>query len=498
MWAASLEWPLALRTARRVSTRVDLTAGSDESPSPRRWSKNLESADLDPRWTAGLDLPVPDPSTPETMKLPVAVERSESPWRLVTERSSAELEGPSWMAGTHTGGPSRCPGAPTWHSSTRPWGPDTAIQTWWVVCWRMSQTSRPVARPTWQTRVVDAPWSPSTRCSVSGPLWTVNPPGCCALLADGREPTWSPCDRTTLAGVSSSALLCTIVCLPRSLYKPQSRHCRTSSKPPRTSDEAGSLSQRWWRPASSERWCATIFEMLTTVPVSSVSLTGLPSPNWTHPWRESLPSPWWPGEDLVGLLEMPTRPPLTAPTEELWSSRPSSRSSGTMLWRPTTGPDEDGVFPAVPEKPWTPACPVICADRGLWCLGWSSSVDERTELWDASSVGAPLWIVECWTASRWTGSPDLEWGLTFRSWWSTRETGAPWLSSGHAAAPVWENLHGSASRLSRRVASHLAALTTLRLVVRAWWTCEVKLPIWRVGKWIGRQILPDGLMHRDM
>ena len=34
-----------------------------------------------------------------------------------------------------------------------------------------------------------------------------------------------------------------------------------------------------------KRWCATIFEMLTTVPVSSVSLTGLPSPNWPHPWR---------------------------------------------------------------------------------------------------------------------------------------------------------------------------------------------------------------------
>ena len=95
MWAASLEWPLAFRTARRVSTRVDLSSSSDESPSPRRRSKRLESADLDPRRTAGLDLPVPDPSTPEIMKLPVAVERSESPWRLVTERSSAELEEPS-------------------------------------------------------------------------------------------------------------------------------------------------------------------------------------------------------------------------------------------------------------------------------------------------------------------------------------------------------------------------------------------------------------------
>ena len=31
MLAASLEWPLALRMALRVSTREDLTAGSDES-----------------------------------------------------------------------------------------------------------------------------------------------------------------------------------------------------------------------------------------------------------------------------------------------------------------------------------------------------------------------------------------------------------------------------------------------------------------------------------
>ena len=171
MCAASLEWrPLALRMARRVSTWVDLMASSDVSLSPRRWSRCLESAVFDPQWTAGLDLPLPDPSTPETMKLPFAVEWSESPWRLVTEWSSAELEGQSWMAGKHTGGPSSCPRALTWRSSTQPWGPDTAIQTWWVVCWRMLQTSRSVARPTWQTRVVDAPWQSSTPCSVAGRL----------------------------------------------------------------------------------------------------------------------------------------------------------------------------------------------------------------------------------------------------------------------------------------------------------------------------------------
>ena len=104
-------WPV-------VSTRVDLTAGSDESWSPCRLSKCLESAGLDLWRTAGSDLLGTDPTTQETMTLPVAVEQSKSPWPLVTERSSTELEGPSWMAGTRTGGPSRCPTAWTWHLST--------------------------------------------------------------------------------------------------------------------------------------------------------------------------------------------------------------------------------------------------------------------------------------------------------------------------------------------------------------------------------------------
>ena len=100
--------------------------------------------------------------------------------------------------------------------------------------------------------------------------------------------------------------------------------------------------------------------------------------------------------------------------------------------------------------------------------------------------GATVNCRECWTASRWTGSPDLERGLTSRSLWSSLETGAHWWLSGHAVAPVREYLHGSASRLSRRAASHLAALTALRSGVTAWWTRKVMLPIWRVDKWIGR------------
>ena len=94
------------------------------------------------------------------------------------------------------------------------------MQTWWVVCWRTSQTSRPVVRPTGQTLVVDTPWPSSTPCSVSGRLWTGNLPGCCGLLVDGWEPKLSPCDRTTTAGATSSAWVCKIVCLPHSWCKP--------------------------------------------------------------------------------------------------------------------------------------------------------------------------------------------------------------------------------------------------------------------------------------
>ena len=283
----------------------------------------------------------------------------------------------------------------------------------------------------------------------------------------------------------STALVCTIVCPPRSWCRPVTALSHIN----RTTRDL-----RWGRKSLtalmtaciSRALCATIFEMLTTVPVSSVSLTGLPSPNWTHLWRESLPSPWRRGVDLAGLLEMPTRPPLTEPIVELWSGWTSSQSSGTMMWRPTTGPDEDGVFPVVPAKPWTPACREACADLWLWCWDWSSSVDERPGLWDTSSVGAPLWIVECWTASRWTGSPDLGWGLTSRNWWSVRETGVPWWSSGRAVWPVLEYLLWSASCLSRRVASHLAALTALRRATAAWWTPGVMSLTRKGGKWTGR------------
>ena len=190
MRAASLEWPLAPRMARRVSMRVDLTAGStwrvSVTPSPIKTSWVSSSW---PSTNSGIGSSWDRSINSGTTKLPVAVERSETPSLLVTEQSCAELEGLSWMAGKQPGGPSRCPRALTWCLSTLPCGPDTAIRTWWVVCWRMSQTNVDLRlTPLAQTRVADAPWPSSTPYSVSGRLWTGNPPGCCAFLTDGREP----------------------------------------------------------------------------------------------------------------------------------------------------------------------------------------------------------------------------------------------------------------------------------------------------------------------
>ena len=204
-----------------------------------------------------------------------------------------------------------------------------AIRTWRVVCWRMLQIYRSVVRPTWQTLLVDSPWPTLDRESA----WMLRTPGrwtgtnVIALLSHHLSSTRSH----TLMQMTTSASKCAISCPPRSWCTPQSLRCRTSVAPLGTSDEVGSLSQHRWQPASLEPLCGTIFEMLTTVHVSSVSLTGLPSPNWTHLWRELLPSPWRRGVDLAGLMGMTTMPPLTETTVELESGRTSSRSSGTML-----------------------------------------------------------------------------------------------------------------------------------------------------------------------
>ena len=135
--AASREGLFTTKMARKVAMHVDLRAGCDEflSPCQTQWRLGWAAADLGR--TAGLDLLETAPEAPDTRKLFLAWELPVSFEPLETGRSSAETEAPTWMAGTHTGGPSRCPRKWTLHPSTLPWGPDKAIQTWSVVCWRM-------------------------------------------------------------------------------------------------------------------------------------------------------------------------------------------------------------------------------------------------------------------------------------------------------------------------------------------------------------------------
>ena len=355
----------------------------------------LESAAVDSRRTAEWDLHGTVPEAPGTMKLFPAEERSESTEHLETERPSAKLEGPSWMAERHTGGPSRGPRALTWRPWTRPWGQDTAMQYWWVLFWRTSQTSRPVVRPIGQILVVDAPWPSSTQCSLSCRLWTGNLPGCCRPLVDGREPKLSPYDRTTSAGATSSAWVCKIVCLPRSWCKPLSLRCRTSSAPLGTSDEEGSLSQRWWRPASPERWYwAPQPELDASVKrVTSISLVARGRPCRTAGVAHQATS----DRTHWGTVILSDQFPV------LWHQAVAAHHWTGLRWSLPHGTRE-AINTTMPSNLW----------RSQAVLGWSSSVGEQTGLWDTSSVGAPLWTVECWTASLWTGSPHLVLGLTPR------------------------------------------------------------------------------------
>ena len=178
--------------------------------------------------------------------------------------------------------------------------------------------------------------------------------------------------------------------------------------------------------------------------------------------------------------------PLTEPTKELWSSRSSSLSSGTMLWRPTTGPEEDGSLPHCTSEAINSSMPSnLCRSQAVmfrlviqcWWTDWT--------LRRIFGRGA---TVNCLSVEL---HPDELEVLTWNEVWllivyDPAITGARWWLSGHAVAPVWEYLHRSASRLSRRAASHLAALTALRPGVTAWWTSKVVLSIRRLDKWNGR------------
>ena len=211
---------------------------------------------------------------------------------------------------------------------------------------------------------------------------------------------------------------------PSSWCTPPSLRCRTSIAPLRTSDEVGSLSQCRWRPASPERLCDTIFEMLTTVPESSVNLTGSPArtgriceESYFHPLVTRGRPCRTAGDDHHAISDRPT--------VELESGRTSSRSSGTMLWRPTIGPNEDGAVLAGPAKPMNTSMPrSLCKSLAVmfrlviqyWWTDWTfRRIFGR----------APLWNVDCWTASQLTGSLDLVWDRTSRSWWSSQELDHP-------------------------------------------------------------------------
>ena len=129
--------------------------------------------------------------------------------------------------------------------------------------------------------------------------------------------------------------------------------------------------------------------------------------------------------DLAGLLGMTTMPSLTDP---LWNLNPVGPVPGPLApccGGPLLDCNEDRAVLARPAKPWTSACREVCANLWPWCSDWSSSADELTGPLDASSVGCHLWNVECWTASQWTGSLDLEWDQTSRSWWSSQELEHP-------------------------------------------------------------------------
>ena len=113
------------------------------------------------------------------------------------------------------------------------------------------------------------------------------------------------------------------------------------------------------------------------------------------------------------------------PTVELESGRNCSRSSGTMLWRPTIGLDKDGAVLDRPAKPMNTSMPrslrkSLAVMFGLVIQCWWTD-------WIFRRIfgRAPLWNVECWTASQWTGSLDLVWDRTSRSWWSSQELEHP-------------------------------------------------------------------------
>ena len=110
----------------------------------------------------------------------------------------------------------------------------------------------------------------------------------------------------------------------------------------------------------------------------------------------------------------------------------------------------------------------------MW-QNWQSSI---SVFWRQNSYSRILYVKS-------VQNTEVPYWLAALSWWSSRETGAHWWSSGRAVWPVPEYLLWSASCLSRRVASHLAALTALWRAATAWWTLVEKSLTQRGDKWTG-------------
>ena len=157
---------------------------------------------------------------------------------------------------------------------------------------------------------------------------------------------------------------------------------------------------------------------------------------------------------------MTTRPPWTAPIEELESCWTNSLFSGTKAWTPTNKLARGKDIPEERELPWTPTCPAVCGDPELRCWDWQPNAGELTGPSIASWVGVPWWIVESRSACLWTESPGWALVRTSRNWWSILGVEETWWSSGHADRPAQENLRGSTSRPSRLVAWCLAFTAT--------------------------------------
>ena len=113
----------------------------------------------------------------------------------------------------------------------------------------------------------------------------------------------------------------------------------------------------------------------------------LPSSNWTHLWRELLPSL---GDEGLTLQDCWGWPPC-----HLWQTHCGTwiRSDQfPVLWHHAVAAHywtETKTEPSSPDQrsPWTPACQKVCANLWPWCSDWSSSTDELTGPLDASSVG---------------------------------------------------------------------------------------------------------------